>query len=735
MFFNNVTIPSTYMLVDSPRKLAWLRERLLASPEFGFDIENSHPTLKNKEKVRAYTRTTTIYISGISFAWGRTGVQDPWEPGNAAYIPLTKADDSPYWGERQDAVVQVLKSILETDIPKVAHNGKFDVSELAKRLGIYTRGLWFDTMLAHALLDEEKLGSSHALKSDFDKQGRIFKMGVSDYYLNTEASCFKEDLGSALTHYDPHYRRYSKVPLDIMYPYACADSDLTFALRHVFYPMLQKEETLWVFQNVVMPLQHSIMMMEMHGCPLNITRAKSVEKEQKELMVKYEAEVHALAGKIFNVGSGEQLGNFLFDELDLQPRQRNKRGWVVDVEALDKLDHPIIEPIKHYRRAQKIQSTYASSALDLVQEITNDGHVGWVHPSIWLDGVTGRLKCQDPNLTNLPRPENGGDIVKSMWQGGDDYVFLFKDFSQIELRVIAHVSGEPTWIDGFNAGYDMHAAMAKTIFHLDCPVDQVKDLYKSERSYAKTINFGIAYGESVYALAEKLELTYEEANKLVNEDYFGAAPTLKAWIDYTHQFSEDEGYVYNMFKRRRHLPNAQIIVPDSAPWPKYNDRPACYRDCVKPMHIGFAQGECDLYSMPEDHLKGLIQTYKRTHHFKCKECPYIRSCFINSEVKYLDGTKKRALRQSVNSIIQGSAADMSSMALVWITEELRRQNVRSRPCLYIHDEIGCYTHKDDVEKAERIMEDCMVRRLKEFTNFSVPIVTDTEIVQCWGDKK
>lgn len=731
-FFEKLEVPKDYILVDSPRKLSYMVEALHSAPNFAFDIETTHPTIHSKSKVRDYLKINPAKVAGIAFAWGRSGVQTPWQPGRAAYVPLLNRDETPFWRIRQEPVIKVLKEVLENPVPKVAHNGKFDVGELAKLMRIYTKNLKFDTMLAHAILDEDKLRSSHALKSDFDQKGNLTKLGCSDVYLDTQGSEFKEDLKTALVHFDPNWKRYSKIPMEILYPYACADADMTLSLVYPFIKMMEEEDLIWVYQNIVMPLQHAVMLLELHGAPLNIPKARRVEREQTQIMEEIAPKIFELAGEEFLVSSPEKLGEIMFTKLGLPGGKKSKFGkWVVDSESLKEIDHPIVDLVFKYRRAQKIQSTYATAALHLVSEVTGD--IGWVHPTYWLDSATGRLKCQDPNLTNLPRMNNGGDIVKSMWEGDEDYRFLFKDFSQIELRVIAHESAEPVWVDGFNKGYDMHAAMAHKVWKLDCDINEVKTLHKEKRSQAKAINFGIAFGESEFSLAQRLGITYEEAYHLIHTEYFGTAPVLRTWIEETHQHVSDTGWVKNMFGRRRHLPSAQIIVPQSVKWPYREDRPKCYRKCVAPYLIDVDLH--DLHTVSTAQIKQLIKLYHRTHFYKCCECRHLKSCFINTEVKYQESTKARALRQSVNSIIQGGAADMSSLCLVWITEELKKHNVRSRPILYIHDEIGCYTHVQDIEKAERIMEDCMTRRIREITQFRVPVVTDTEIVQCWGDKK
>lgn len=736
MFFSDQNIPSSYILINTLTKLEWLNTSLKSSPYFAFDIENSHPTVKSKDRVRDYLKQTEVKIVGISFAWGREKVEDPWISGLAAYVPLYKSEETPYWKSDQQFVVGVLKDILESDVYKVAHNGKFDVRELAKHLNIFTKNFKFDTMLAHAILDEERLVSSHALKSDYKDDGTIAKLGVSDAYLNISQNKFKKDLKDALVHFDPYYQRYSKVPIDTIYPYGCADSDLTLSLMHVFKKMLEEQDLMNLFDTIVMPLSHAVTLLELHGVPLDIERAKQVEKEQLDIQKNLEKEIYQIVGEKFLVTSDKQLGDILFNKLKISKGTRNKTGWVVDADALSKLDHPIIPPLLKHRRSEKIQGTYTSPSLELVSykgaEITDGGKIGWVHTNYWLDTLTGRLRCNDPNFTNLPKPENGGDVVKSLWRASEGYRFVFMDESQIELRCIAHISQEPVWIEGFNRGEDMHNSMAKIVFNLPCSVEDVKKLYEKERSQVKAINFGIAYGQSVYALSQDLGISFDEADHLINNIYFGSTPVLRKWIEETHIFAEQNLYVKNIFGRIRRLPNAGLQVPYSVKWAPREERPRCYRDCVSLDLIGIEKN--DLHKVSESIIIQAIKSYKKNSFYKCCACPHLKSCFINSEVKRIEGKKGHALRQAVNSKIQGSAADMTSLALIWITEEFIRERISAQPILYIHDELGTYTSVSDLEKVERIMEYCMTKKLREHLNFSVPLLVGKAIVKRWSDK-
>jgi DNA polymerase I-like protein with 3'-5' exonuclease and polymerase domains len=735
VFYSNVKIPSTYHLIDNPKKLSWLANVLLSSQEFAFDIETNWPTAKSlRGKVPP---DYPHLVAGISFAWGRTGVTKPWQSGNAAYVQLRRSDDSPFWGSRQKQVEEILREVQECDIPKVAHNGKFDVRQLANLMGIYTKNLAWDTMLMHTLLDEDTVRSSHALKSEFSVEGREIKRGTANEYLDIEASEFKNDLQAALLYYDSKMQRYSKVPTNVLYPYACADSDMCLSLKYAFLPLMEAENLVPLMTNLVMPLQHTLMIMELHGCPLDLHRARQVLNEQAEIMKASEAEVQRIFQFLnvkFNVGSPDQLGKVLFEYAGYPGRKSADGSCVTDGDELKKLPQEVGKPLLDFRRAQQIHGLYAEPALRKVVEITNEGYIGWVHPEYWMDSKTGRLKLTDPNLTTLPRPENGGIIVKSMWCADDRHRMIFKDFSQIELKVIAHISGEPVWVEGFNNGYDMHAAMAKKIWNLPCEVDQVKDLYKKERSHAKTINFGIAYGQSEKALAESLGISKEEAHKLIWEDYFGAAPVLKAWIDETHEFVKNYGYVTNIFGRRRHLPEAMTEIPHSVMAPAFDRRPECYRkDPPYPKILEIPLE--DIYNIDPAKLRDHVKSKKSLSSFaKCSGCPYIHSCIINREVMRAQAIVNRALRQSVNSPIQGSAVDMASLALTWIYQEIRRYGLKASPMLHIHDELVIYSHVECVEQVSRIMDDCMTTRLRAATSFRVPLTVDTEVVQRWSAK-
>jgi DNA polymerase I-like protein with 3'-5' exonuclease and polymerase domains len=729
MFFSQAKTPPTYFLIDSIKKVDWLRDELLKCSIMSADLESNWPTLRGVKVERDYPER----ICGVSFSWGRSALERPWKPGTAAYIPLAKADDSDYWGDKQDYVLSVLREILESPVKKVFQNGKFDISKFFLLHDIRVQNFYADTLLMHALLDEDRATSSHALKSDFDNDGKIIKLGMGDAYLGEASSFFKEELASALTYYDPHLRRYSKVPIHILYPYGCADADLTLSLYYVFYPMLQEEGMEWIFHNISMPLSHSIMVLELNGMPLSIERAKQVAEEQAAIMVEAQQEVWKSIGYEFNVGSNEQLGKILFEDLKLPGEKGDHNKWKVDVDALSELEHPLIEPILKYRRAQKIGGTYAEAALDLVKEISEDGKIGYVHTTYFLDSLTGRLKSNNPNLCNLPRKENGGNIVKSMWVCPEDYVFIFKDFSQIELRLATHLSQEPLWLSDFRTGVDVHASTAKKIFKLPCEIEEVEKLYKEKRTAAKICNFGTLFGMSPFALSKKLKMDYNEAEKFINEDYFGTLTTLKSWIDSTEDFAKQNGYIMNMFGRRRHMPEAMQVIPKSLPWPSDSDKPNCYRKGPYPEYLGIDVE--DMYALTDLKIKQLIKLRGHSNPFThCLSCPYIHSCLVNRTVKHVKSKVAHSLRQARNLPVQGGATDIVSLCLIEITKALKENKVDAFTVLDIHDELIVMARTSEVERVCRIMDYYMTEWIVDFTNFSIPLEVSTAISKCWGDK-
>lgn len=702
----------------------------MSHPHFAFDLETNHPTTKSDKLKREWRENAQHKIAGISFAWRNQSVEGMWKPGDSAYIPLSRADDSDYWGTRQDKVWGMIEELLTNDARKNAFNSKFDVGTSFEIMGIKVKNMKFDPMLAKSLIDEEGLDSSFALKSKFNANGDLAKLGCSDFYLDTEGSLFKKDLDDALLYYDPKFKRYPKVPLNILYPYGCADADLSLSLEFAMIPLLEAEGLLWVFDNLIMPLSHTLMRGELHGVPLDMHRAVEVRDCQAAVMEDSEWWFEQLSGRDdVNISSNKQLGDVLFNQMGFPGEKSEKGNWKTDADTLKKINHPVIEPLVVYSRAQQIHNNYAVSALDRIREITHEGKIGWVHHDQQIWSKTGRVRCFNPNLATLPRPENGGHIVKSMWAGDPNYRFVLKDFSQIEMRVAAHLSQEPIWIQAFLNGEDMHSKTAKSVFGLECEVSEVKSLYPEKRSDAKTVNFGIIYGETVYGLARNLDRSVPECQQIL-DDYFRGADTLQRWILSQHDKAAIEGFVLNLFGRRRHLPDAGLEVPDGLKWPE--DPKNCYRKGPSIKDLGISLD--DMYDVTPEQMKEQIRSTPGKRFNWCLSCPFIRSCVINRERKYYNSKKERAKRQAVNASVQSSAVDMCSFCIVWCAEEFMRQNLDAIILLHLHDEIMVYCRNDHVEQVGKIMDYYMTDYLPKFINFSIPVTVDTEVIYRWSEK-
>jgi DNA polymerase I len=739
--FSPVKVPKSYYLVDNMKEFKRLMKTLAGEKCFAYDIETNHATTDSGDRVEYYEEYVDIRTIGISFAWGRSEVEVPWRPGNAAYIPLLRSDNTERWGDGREYVLSELKSLLEnTKIEKSAHNGMFDNKFLFKEFGIQVARFNFDTMLAKGILDEDSNYCSHALKSDFSEDGRIIKLGCSDYFLDISASEWKKDLKDALKHYDPAYKRYSKVPLDILYPYACADTDLTLSLKLVLEKKLEEENLTWLFRNITMPFSRSILLQELNGIPIHIPTLNKFSQEQKLIMEESSKKVYEIVGKKFDIASPKQLGEILFDEFGIEGGQRNKSGgWVVDEEMLSKVDHPCIEHLMSWRKAAKLDSTYLEGNLKYIKEVTHDGEFGWAHPSYFIISKTGRARASSPNITNVPKPNpeeeaktgvlSGGSIARGIYKAPEGYSFLLSDYSQQELRVAALVSQEPNWIEAFRNGEDLHSKTAHSVFRLPCSVKEVKDLYPIMRKNAKTVNFGILYGESPFGLSQSLGMDIRDANTLI-EDYFKGLPGLKQSIDSAHEFVKTHGYLENMFGRRRHLPDAMIEIPKGIYY-KFNEVPPCYRRTVAPFQIGLKTE--DIFKVTAQQVSNKIYKKGLSEFNKCRNCPHLETCFINSEVRYLKSNLARYLRQAYNYLVQGGSADISVLAHTWVTKDLMKHGIDATIVAFIHDEFILLCRNDVVDHCKEILEENMVRKIMKLLNSNVEFIVDHSVKQCWAD--
>jgi DNA polymerase-1 len=725
MLFSNISeslLRKNYVLVSSPKRLHWLFSQLNAASEVAVDIETNHPT---KEGHAHELARKDIRIGGLSFSWGKD---------TGAFVPLHSGLSSePYWkGDTANLVLTQLENFLGSDTPKFGQNFKFDAQWLFNCYGIRVRNLVMDTMLAHHLLDEEgKLTCRHGLKV------------MAAYYLDPKAKVFEQELDAALSYYDERYRRYTSVPLEILYPYACSDTDYTYQLAHIFKAQLEEQGLYDLLKYIVLPLQRTCMFAEIRG--LNLDDSK-IEELAMFFSIKREElknQIYTLAGYSWDLTSPQQMADVLYQKLQL-PVQMKKDKVTTDADSLEALKdkHPAIKLILEYRSVDKLDGTYVQG---VVKRRVQDEHGTRIFPSFLLHGTkTGRLSSEDPNVQNLPRAENGGDLVKSMYVAAPGTKWIMSDYSQIELRVAAHLSKEMVWIEAMKAGFDAHSATAKQVFNLECDVTEVSKLHKPLRTKAKSVNFGILYGQTEYGLAEQLDMEVDEAVKFI-EDYFKALPTLKKWIDDTISQARVSKEVVNLFGRKRRFPDWPDFIPPK-PW-KPAGAPKCWGKSDAPpvlKVLGIAGNalQNNMHVLQETkHLQLTVANEVRsTKYEQCKTCPLIGSCVQAREAQKQSSMESEFGRQAVNAVVQAGASDLTSSAFSAVIDNavsagmplaLKPGEFGISPVLTIHDELVFQVSDELVDQAKVLIRDTMVNIHPDLL---VPLEVDQAVVSKWSDK-
>jgi DNA polymerase-1 len=342
-----------------------------------------------------------------------------------------------------------------------------------------------------------------------------------------------------------------RVPIEDVSPYACADADMTLRLVEPLSKDLREREQWALLTEIEMPMIPILVQMETTGVRLDTDYLAQMSKELQAEQARIEDEIYELAGHTFNVNSTKQLSEVLFDELDLPKRgiRKTVHGYSTAADALELLQgkHPIIDLILQQRQVSKLESTYVSALPKLVNP-----HTGRVHTSYNQTGtVTGRLSSSNPNLQNIPIRTELGRQIRKAFVAEPGSVFLAADYSQVELRVLAHVSQDPELLDAFHRDQDVHARTASAVYGI--PLEEVT---KEQRAVAKTVNFGLIYGQSAFGLAGQTELDFGEAEQFI-ERYFERYPGVQKWLDETQERARDQGYVETLLGRRRYFPELQ----------------------------------------------------------------------------------------------------------------------------------------------------------------------------------
>ena len=521
-------------------------------------------------------------------------------------------------------IVQIFKPLYESDkIMKIGQNIKYDY-EVLTRYGVTLQGKMFDTMIAHYLIQPE-------LHHNMDYMAETL-LGYQTIHI--------EELLGPKGKKQKNMRDLS--PTDI-YEYAAEDADITLRLKNVLEPRLKELGVEELFWNIEMPLVRVLADMELNGVCLDTEALQDTSKIFTERMKQYEQEIYKEAGEEFNISSPKQVGDILFGKLQImdKPKKTKTGQYVTSEEVLQSLESksPIVRNILNYRGIKKLLSTYIDALPKLINPRTGHIHTSFNQALT----ATGRLSSSDPNLQNIPVRTDDGKEIRKCFIPEEGCLFFSADYSQIELRIMAHLSEDENMMEAFREGHDIHRATAAKIWHVD--IDKVTD---AQRKKAKQANFGIIYGITTYGLAQRMDIPNGEAKELI-EGYFRTFPKVQAYMEHAKEVARAKGYAETLFHRRRYL--ADI-----------NSRNATVR--------GFAE------------------------------------------------------RNAINAPIQGTEADIIKVAMVRIWERFKKEGIRSKMILQVHDELNFSVFPEEREQVERIV----IEEMQNAYPLNVPLIADAG----WG---
>ena len=513
-----------YVLIDSDSKYLRFLSELKKAEAFVFDTETTS------------TDALQAQIVGISFCF---------EPRKAYYLPVESEPDKipndgslfgPPETEKKKSneksfvlkkVLHDLKPIFESDsVKKYGQNIKYDMLALARK-GIWTRGVEFDTMVASYILRADGKHNLDALASE---------------YLNYRMISFDDLTGTGKERKD-----IRQIPIADVGNYSAEDADVTYQLAAILHDKLAAQGMKSICTEMEFPLISVLAAMEFEGINVDVRFLEGMSKDLERQLDNLIEQIYNDAGQKFNINSTQQLATILFDKLKLSPVRKTKTGFSTDVAVLETLrkEHPIVERMLDYRQLSKLKSTYVDALPKLIHPDT-----GRVHTSFnQTVAATGRLSSSDPNLQNIPiRTEIGREIRRAFIPGGKDMRIMSADYSQIELRIMAHISGDDGLLDAFTKGEDIHSSTAAKVFGVNA-----KELTRDMRRKAKEVNFGIMYGIGAFGLASRLDITQTESKEIIAK-YFERFPKVNQYIAETIAKARRDGYVTTLLGRRRYLP-------------------------------------------------------------------------------------------------------------------------------------------------------------------------------------
>ncbi len=492
-----------YQLVDNEEKMRDLFQKLITTQVLSLDTETTG------------TDPISAELVGMSFSF---------EENQAFYVPV------PPDGEEAQKIVNIFKPVFENEkIVKVGQNIKYDLLVL-ENYGVTLKGKMFDTMIAHYVLQPE-------LRHGMDY--------LAEIYLKYDTIKIEELIGPK----GKNQKNMRDLPPNEVYKYACEDADVTLKLKNVLEGELAENGVKDLFEEIEMPLVPVLAYMERNGVRIDTEALKETSRHFTARMNQIEEEVHQLAGTNFNIASPKQVGEILFDKLKIvEKAKKTKSGqYVTSEEVLESLKgkHEIVGKILEHRGLKKLLGTYIDALPQLINPKTGRIHTSFNQTVT----ATGRLSSSNPNLQNIPVRNEDGKEIRKAFIPDDGCEFFSADYSQIELRIMAHLSEDPHMIEAFNEEQDIHAATAAKIYK-----EPLEGVTREQRSKAKTANFGIIYGISVFGLAERLNVDRKEAKALI-DGYFETYPHVREYMDKSIRSAREKGYIETIFKRKRYLPD------------------------------------------------------------------------------------------------------------------------------------------------------------------------------------
>lgn len=524
-----------------------------------------------------------------------------------------------------------LKEVFEAEnIEKCGYELKENIL-LLRQIGIAAKNMFFDVKIAAYILNA--VSNQYGIK----ELAETYLELDLDSYANEENAQKQENQISLFEEKKIEINRQETVKALMIYK-----------LKQVLEEKLKENEGTELFKTIEMPLIPVLADMEYQGVYVDKKELIEFGQELQARIDDLTKEIHEIAGEQFNINSPKQLGEILFEKLKLTVHKKTKKGYSTDVEILEKLknESPIIEKILEYRKVAKLNSTYVEGMVPFINPKTNRIHTQF-HQTVT---ATGRISSSNPNVQNIPTREELGKMLRKVFKAEEDRVFLDADYSQIELRIFAHVSDDKEMIKAFQNEEDIHSQAASKVFGVD-----INEVTPELRGKAKAVNFGIVYGISDFGLAERIGVSRKDAKKYI-EQYLEKYNGIKQFMDSIPEKVKEQGYVETLFKRRRYVPEI------------------------------------------------------KSNNFMVRQF---------------------GIRAAMNMPIQGTAADIIKMAMINVYNELKKQNLKSKLILQVHDELLIETYEDEKEVVKNILKNCM----ENVINLSVPLKVDINEGKNWNEAK